>query len=70
MRPTLCIGCGTAYGNGPWRLSHFRIADFGPKRSSTKLRFTFNFTSCTPLWNAAALDDVWVWDMGCDPPPP
>jgi hypothetical protein len=58
------------YGNGPWRVGRFRIADIGPKRSSTKLRFTFKFTSCTPLWNAAALDDVWAWDMDCDPPEP
>jgi hypothetical protein len=61
---------GAGYGNGPWRVSRFRIADFGPRRSSTKLRFTFKFTSQIPLWNAAALDDVRVWDMDCDPPAP
>lgn len=58
------------YLNGPWRVSRFRVADFGPKRATMKLKFTFQFTAALPLRNAGAIDDVWVWDMTCDPPGP
>ena len=70
MRPTLCTGHGTKRENGPWRISRFRMADFGPRHSSTRLRFRFEFTYQDTLWNAAALDDVWVWDIDCARPEP